>query len=91
MLRVRATVAAAICGALLGACGSAKTSHGAVINTALRQLQAEFEHVRPARGTDVLGSITLVHASPPKGVSAGEWHAAINKDQALQHAILASK
>jgi hypothetical protein len=90
----RAIVAAAICAAVLGGCGSAKTSHSAAINAALRRLQAEFEHARPTpapRGKTGLGSITLFHASPPKGVSAGEWQTAMHKDPALQRAIIASK
>lgn len=89
MLRVRAVVAVGVCGALLSACGGS-TSHTAAINVALQRLQAEFEAqaTKPKpRGTNILGSTTLIYAPPPKGVSASEWQTAVRRDQPLQRAI----
>jgi hypothetical protein len=38
------------------------------------------------RRADLRGAVTLVYASTPKGVSAAEWHAAVQHDQTLQNA-----
>jgi hypothetical protein len=69
----------------------------AVIEAALRRLQADYEAAREDApevgvihddaGTDepmILASLTLVSAPPPDGVSQSEWDAAIENDLPLQ-------
>jgi hypothetical protein len=76
----------------LGACGSSAESaqrKQAVITAALQKVQTEYEQARrnPPKGlnrADVLGSIVLVYAPPPKGISAAEWNTAIRNDRTLQ-------
>jgi len=85
------------CALVLGACGSTSRSKRTVaLNTALRRLQAEVEQQRSkfsgelrrlGGNVDTLGSISLVYAAPPKGVSRAEWAAAVSRDVALQRAF----
>jgi hypothetical protein len=80
--------------ALTAGCGSTRPSRGnaAAISAALQLLQTEVEQGRRGvpHGSDVLGTITLVYAAPPKGVTPAEWRSAVNKDRTLQR-LLAAK
>src|ERR1700730_16230802 len=94
---MRSAIASAVCilALTLGGCGGSSRTNprAAEIKTALHQLRAEIEHSRTKPGLptkDVLGLITLIGDTPPRGVSAAEWRAAVEKDQALQH-LLASR
>jgi len=94
MLRVRSTVAAGACVAVLASCGSTAAQHtkgskAAAINAELRRLQIDIDALRHMLGGH-RGGVELVYKAP-KGVSVGEWQTAIRKDQALQRVIAATR
>jgi mono/diheme cytochrome c family protein len=81
-------------------CGSSSTQaeKRARIEAALRhfeqELQAGQREARDPRalrrkfgGADVLGALTLVYAPAPRGVSQGEWDAAIKHDKRLHRLV----
>jgi hypothetical protein len=94
MLRVLLVCA---CVTMLFGCGSTTSisrDKNGVIAAALLKLQAEVERgnrdLRRKVGPNVLGTLTLVKLSPPHGVSAAEWNAAVKNDHALQRALKSS-
>ncbi|MEA2216568.1 MAG: hypothetical protein QOK19_2129 [Solirubrobacteraceae bacterium] len=87
----RGVIALATAALLVAGCGSSGPEAGkqARIAAALRHLENELrvgQQEPPWRrhGWNALGTLTLVYAPPPKGVSQAEWNTAIKHDRALQ-------
>jgi hypothetical protein len=82
-------VALALC-ALVGCGSSSSTSQKqAQIAAALRKFEREFiagkrDAQREFPCKNELGTLTLVSAPPPRGVSEAEWNAAVKQDKRLQ-------